>query len=225
MECSRLQKLVCHLVLEQAGLELDVGTVVIRQAMPPVERAGVITPAKDLLRRHRAGIRPVGHSGIGMRTVEAHERFRAAVGECFKVALLLGDQAQVYSLRIDGPCINVIGAVVLGELHRIVQSGVRPDFDARIVPPEKMVARIAMVGQSDALFYESRAWVKNNLDRPIHAVDAVSISNGDRSAPVGRGAVSPIYRRYGYPVMRHGKIELFAESGPRATIGDDCLLE
>src|SRR5882757_3071115 len=117
-----------------------------------------------------------------MRTIDSDERLGAAVSEGLKSSGLIGDEAEVFSLGIDGPGIDVGGAVFDRELRRVIDSGVVPDFDAGVVPPEEMMAHVAVIGQSDVLFEQRASGTQNDLYRPIHAVHTVAISYCHRGA-------------------------------------------
>ena len=222
---ARLQELVGHLVLEQPGLDLHVLAVVVGEQAAPEARIVIVAPAVDLLAGQHGGVGIVDGAGVCMRAVDAEERLVAAVGEGVEVALLARDHAQVGALQIDGPGIRVVGAVVADELRGIVDVRVRPHLDAGVVPPEIVVAGIAVVGEGDVLLQQRAAGAQDDLHRPVHAVDAVAIAHGDGGAAVGRGGVGPVNRRLRDPVVRDGEVELLAEGRPRAAIGDGLLLE
>ena len=97
-------------------------------------------------------VRPVDDSGVGMRAVDPHERLGTAVGEGFEIVGLIGDEANVLSLQIDRPGIDIGAAIFDRELRRVIDSRVVPDFDAGVVPPEEMMAGVTVIGQSDVLF-------------------------------------------------------------------------
>ena len=133
-------------------------------------------------------VRPVDDAGVGMWAVDPHERLGAAVGEGFEIVGLIGDEANVLSLQIDRPGIDIGGAIFDRELRRVIDSRVVPDFDAGVVPPEEMVAGVTVIGQSDVLFEERAPGMQNDLHRPIHPVYAVAISYRHRGAAIGRTA-------------------------------------
>src|SRR5258705_6787729 len=151
-----------------------------------------------------------------MWAVDSHERLGAAVGEGLKIASLIGDAAEVLPLQVHRPGIDVGGAVFDRELRRVIDSGVVPDFDAGVVPPEEMMASVAVIGQSHVLFEQRASGTQNDLYRPIHAVNTVAISYCNLGAAIAGSDVGPVDRRDGYPVMRDGEVELLAERRPRA---------
>ena len=160
-----------------------------------------------------------------MRAVDSHECLGTAVGEGLETASVIFEEAEVLPLQIDRPGIDVGCAVFNRELHRVANDGVAPHFDAGIVPPEEMMASVAVIGQSHMLFEQRASGTQNDLYRPIHAVYAIAIAHRHRGAAIGRSAVGPVNRGDSYPVMRDREVEFFAERRPCAAIGDDGFLE
>jgi hypothetical protein len=192
---SRFEEGVGLLVAKESGLHLHIGAVVVREGLAPLQAVLVHAPGPNLLAGKVGVVCVVDDSRVRMGVVNSHERLAAAVDKARNpTRSLIGDKAKVFSGGVDRPGVDVLEAVAGRKLHRVFNSGIIPDLDSGIAPPIEAVAEVAAVGQGDTLFEDGASGAQHDLDRPFHAVDAISIADRDRGAAVGRRGVSPINR-------------------------------
>ena len=109
--------------------------------------------------------------------------------------------------------------------HGINDLRVVPRVDAGIVPPVESVPHVAAIVQGDPLFQHGRFWSKNQLDRPLHAVNAIDVADGHRCAAVVMLGKGEIDRRHADPIVGNGKIEFDSECRPGSAIRNRRLFD
>jgi len=223
-EADRLlgaQEAVGLLVAEEAGLDLHVGAVVVRERLPPVEAVGVRAPGPDLLRGRVLARRVVHDPGAGGRMPHPHEGLAAPVGEKGHGAVeVVAHDREVDALGVDRPGVHLAEAVGRGVAHRVGDPAVVVHADAGVVPPVEAPPHCARVVEGHVLLEERAARPQPQLHPPLHPVDPVHVRHPDGGAAVGAPRQREVHRGEGDPVVGDGKVELDAEGGPDPAVGD-----
>src|SRR6516162_265370 len=112
--------------------------------------------------------------------IHAHERLVAGIAEARNRAVfVVANNAQVDTSTVHRPGVDIRESVEDGELSGIVEASVVPDLDAGVGPPVKAVARATRIVESGFLLEDRLAWMQGQLNRPVHAIDPVDVSNPD----------------------------------------------
>src|SRR5712672_1635176 len=109
--------------------------------------------------------------------------------------------------------------------HRIFNTRIVPGFDGSVVPPVEPMTYITSIAKCYALLENRRTRTQRKLNRPLHSIHSIDISDRDRSAAVLVIRKCKIHWRHRNPVVRNGKVKLDTECRPRPAIANPGLLD
>src|SRR5882762_10985082 len=112
-----------------------------------------------------------------------------------------------------------------GKAHRIFNVRIVPGLDGSVVPPVETMTYIASIAKCYALLENRRTRTQRKLNRPLHSIYSIDISDRDRSAAVLVIRKCKIHWRHRNPVVRNGKIKLHTECRPRPAIPNPGFLD
>ena len=221
----RLEECVSFLIAKQSALDFDVCAVVIGKCLAPIHPICVDTPGPDFLGGEARVVREMHGPRIGLWMPHSHEVFAAAMDKLRnRSAGVIANDTEIETI-IDRPGSDFGEAVRRCKPHGINDLRVVPHSDAGVVPPVETMPHVAAVIQRDPLLEHGRFWSKNQLDGPLHAVNAIDIADGDRGAAVVMPGIGVIDWRHRDPIVRNRKIEFDAECRPGSAITNRRLLD
>src|SRR5215471_10587849 len=112
-----------------------------------------------------------------------------------------------------------------GEAHWVYDPRIVRNSRGCIVPPVEAMPDMAAVTEGHPLLEENRLGPKQQLDRPLHSVNAINIPHDHGGAAVRIVMEGEIDRRHAHPVVRNRKVELNAKSRPGPAIAHSRLLD